>query len=715
MKYSKIIGLFFTVNVLLFACMLIVRWPWIMENFLVGDDLIVIPKAIADQGSWSVSGFAQWFILNNALEFYKNVAKVRFLYLGLFTISASYLYFALRRLINDNIYPLLILLVASLFPVYVDQAIFINGSHPLLGMVFVLTATASLIYLTLSETKKMALVWFILAVFLFFVSLYCSPTTAIVSLGGMILLLYPMPRENIFFKRILLISSSILPPLLKQLHLRSLGTDYNHYSRMEGWTIITPDNMVTQLTRSIKIIFNTIGWQLVIVIASILVVALIVRLTLNAQNKTTIKKKEFLVLLFFFFTLSGLYFAPISILANVQLRYLVGPIFFSILALGVALYIICGVHKHARNFLIVGLCVICVLLINVSKDYATQRFSFSAERQKTIRSFVKEKVAEWKPDSQVILVLNKMPPGFTYGYNHWSTWHLRYITNRTDIIGLIGHNSWLKYNPIIKKYRDHGSEFWTTVETNTGRRMARKQMIGIEENRPTYIYVEQKDGSFVQYDQILVFENDKYQIFSADKNGLALLSNKLFDFKDMCSVLGKKRDTTLIFGSPTVEPYVPSEHFNKLEVLYDGKTFHKLKIPKWKYVNIEMDISSSSSGDIQYLPCTEVSPPMPFLWGAIAIYQVGPNTYRIGNSTIVEKNNSALINIKVFDKCGYLVNSSDGNASFSFGNFFSDSPLIVGRGFKNRYWKGKFNSLKITITDQNDDPIILTTEDIKRY
>ena len=90
------------------------------------------------------------------------------------------------------------------------------------------------------------------------------------------------------------------------------------------------------------------------------------------------------------------------------------------------------------------------MLINVSKDYATKRFSFSAERQKTIQSFVKEKVAEWKPDSQVVLILDKMPPGFTGGYNHWSTRYLRYITNRTDIIGLIGQNSWLKYNPIIK-------------------------------------------------------------------------------------------------------------------------------------------------------------------------------------------------------------------------------------------------------------------------
>jgi hypothetical protein len=473
--------------------------------------------------------------------------------------------------------------------------------------------------------------------------------------------------------------------------------------------------MVTQLIRSIKILFNTLGWQLFAVIVSILIITIIVRFTFKAQNKTLIEKREIFVVSTLFLTMSGFYFAPISILTNVQLRYLLGPTFFATLALGIALYILSDHHKYARKILSAGLGIICIMLINLSKDYATQRFSFSAERQKTIQSFVKEQVAEWTPDSQVVLVLDKMPPGFTGGYNHWSTQYLRFITNRTDIIGLIGHNSWLKFNPIIKKYRDHGSEFWTTVDTPTGSRMARKQMIGIEKNRPTYIYVEQKDDSYVQYDQILVFENDKYQIFSADKNGLTLLSNKLFDFNEMCSVLGKKRDKTLIFGSPTVEPYVLSEHSNKSDVFYDGKTFHKFKPPKGKYVNIEMDISSFSSGEVLYSSYTEISPPMPFLWGKIAIYQVGPNTYRIGNSTIVEKNNRALINLQVFDKCGYMVNSSDGNASFHFGNYFTSARLIVGRGFKNRYWKGKFNSLKITITDHNDDSILLTTEDIKKY
>jgi len=715
MKFSKRIGLFFAVNVLLFVCMLIIRWPWINENFLIADDLIFIPKTLFGQGAWMTSGFAGWFVMNNALEFFKDVAKVRFLYLLLFSMSATFLYFALRKVINDNFYPLLILLMASLFPVYADQAIFINGSHPLLGMVFVLVAIASLFFLVLSERKKAMLLWSLLAGFMFFISLYCTPTTALVSLSGMILLLYPMPKTEFVFKRIMLISSSILPPFIRQIHLKSLGISYNHYSGIEGWTIITPENMVAQLMRSMKIFFATMGVQLFVVIVLILVITIIIKFTFSTQDKIPTKKKELIVLSVFFLTISALYFSPVSILGNVQIRYLLGPIFFATLALGVILYFLFGNHKYARIFFLAGLGIICLMMISVSRDYAKQRFSFSVERQKTIQSFVKDKVDEWEPEAQVVFVLDKMPPSFTSGFNHWSTWYLRYITNRTDLIGIIGHKSWLNYNPVIKKYREHGPEFWTTVKTKSGPRSVRKKMIGIEEKRPTYIYVEEKDGAFVQYNQILIFEDDKYQLFSADKNGLALVSKNPFDFYEMCSGIGEKKDTTLVFGSPVVEPYVPSEIFNKAGVVYDGRTSHKLKIPKGKRVNIEMDISSFSSDDAKYSSYTEVSPPMPFLWGKIAVYQVGPKIYRAGHSTIAEQDGRSLINIRVFDKCGYMVNSSNGNASVGFGDYFSGSPIVVGKGFKNRYWKGKFNALKATIIDQNNNSTVLTMEDIKKY
>ena len=115
-------------------------------------------------------------------------------------------------------------------------------------------------------------------------------------------------------------------------------------------------------------------------------------------------------------------------------------------------------------------------------------------------------------------------------------------------------------------------------------------MIGIEIGKPTYIYVEQNDGKFIQYNQLLSFEDEEYQVYYANEEGLTLQSRGLFEFIELCSALDGKADTTLVFGDPYIKSYQISNELVKSDIYYNGKGFDTITIPEGNYVNFELVI-----------------------------------------------------------------------------------------------------------------------------
>lgn len=692
-----------------FGFMLFARLPWVFENFLISDDLIIVPQALQGDCYWFPSGFLQWFILNNAFAILKDVIKVRIVYLILFSISQTFLYFALKRLINDYLYPFIIISVASLFPIYIDQAIFINGSHPFLGLAFMLFSVGALIHLIMSDRDSRVILYAAISFSMAVASIYCSPTSELAAIGGMALLLYPTGQENARLKRLMIISSSCSPVIIKQIHLGLIDETYNHYTQMYGWVSITWENIITQLNNGLKIIADTTGFQSLISIIILFVIACVVKYIFKRKTKAIYDEKNTLIVSLSFLLMSGLYFAPVSVLTQMKIRYLIGPIFFFSIAIGIAIFCIVRQNNYAKNILIFGLSAICFLFIDSSKDIGIQKFKHLVEKQKAIKGLCKEKSEAWKPDSQVIVICNKIPSGFTNGYNHWSTWFLRHISKRRDIIGLIGSQHWLDENPIISNYADHGEDFWSAEETKQGSRLERKRMVGIETGKPTYIYFEQNDGQFCQYNQLLIFVDEEYQIFSADEEGLNLLTRGLFEFNELCSVLDGKADTTIVFGDPKIKAYKIPRESDYSSVHYNGKGFDAIPIPEGNYAKLELVISSDKIGteNIPYSERTENFPPMPVYWEKLSLYQTSPNTYRIGKSNIFEKNNEAAMCIEVINNCGYMVNPSIGNPTIMLGKYYSKKPLILGRGPKKRYWKGTFKKIRIKVEDLFQRSIVL--------
>ena len=66
----------------------------------------------------------------------------------------------------------------------------------------------------------------------------------------------------------------------------------------------------------------------------------------------------------------------------------------------------------------------------------------------------------------------------------WSTWYLRAVSGRADVLALFGREADLDASPFITAYPDHGEMFWRVANG----RSQRIPMRGLEAGRPLYYY-----------------------------------------------------------------------------------------------------------------------------------------------------------------------------------------------------------------------------------
>jgi hypothetical protein len=134
------------------------------------------------------------------------------------------------------------------------------------------------------------------------------------------------------------------------------------------------------------------------------------------------------------------------------------------------------------------LCILLIALIflNQYKIHHNQDLSYGRllALHTTLKNELHEVAKKWPPNSQVVVLTDTSHNTQTSGFNHWSTWYLRYLANRYDIIGLFGPLPAISQQPFVNQYRDHDPEYWEIIN-NRSRRIP---MVGLEKSRPTFFY-----------------------------------------------------------------------------------------------------------------------------------------------------------------------------------------------------------------------------------
>ncbi|MEA5536125.1 hypothetical protein, partial [Crocosphaera sp. XPORK-15E] len=214
---------------------------------------------------------------------------------------------------------------------------------------------------------------------------------------------------------------------------------------------------------------------------------------------------------------------PIIVLTSVASRYLYALGIF----LWLCLFLVADRLIKQFNLKYLGFIVIMIILIgNVFANYNLHEgYRENAQLQSTLSAFIKKEQANWKNQGQIMFIVKSNPKNFTNGYNHWSTWFLRYHSNRNDINGIIGTKSMMTFEPFIEKYQDHSQDFWTISDNRGKLKSSRKGMIGIMPDKPIYIY--QFDANNVPIKQIkwiMIVDKDNSRLYSATSDGVILVS-----------------------------------------------------------------------------------------------------------------------------------------------------------------------------------------------
>ena len=138
-------------------------------------------------------------------------------------------------------------------------------------------------------------------------------------------------------------------------------------------------------------------------------------------------------------------------------------------------------------------------------------------------------------------------------------------------------------------------------------------------------------------------------------------------------------------------------------IVFDGQSVIRGdKTPLIQPYKIEVALKSGRD-DVAVSP-TEDTPPMPFLAGHFAVYQIG-NSYRVlsGGEQIAVIEGTAL-EVQDFT---FSVDENDvgsmfvGNEQYWSGEISRPVPLVIGQGFKNRYWEGEISKFKVYIGELN--------------
>jgi len=516
-----------------FICHLVLKRVAIFGNILMQDDLILFPKAIL-----GIHGGGGWHYDLSAYLLQSLVLQ-KVYYLFLFSISAVLLWLILYRFFQRKGILLAALLLAFLAPMTVGQAIFISGSHPAVGLV--MSGIGFLLsYRALCGNHKygirvllaiLAAVFYLSAAIFsnFFYLIFLAP------------LLFPWWHNEYLMGSkwklvgLLLISTFAVPLVQLTRHFLFHQSIVSHYAGMLGWTDYSLTNVINQFTKFFQAFSGQFGIPVLFLFLVLLVLILGIFLSRPKREEPKYNRNEtphYVSGLLFLSAVFVLTMAPISATVFMHYRYVIVPgVFLILLAFLVLDYAANGLNRKYTSLLsgktstylwLIGLLVLVGLVFNGyyrTYDAYDRIYGNLIKTEIILENFILKEQHDWEENAQIMILVKDFPARYTSGYNHWSTWYLRYIAKRQDVIGLIGQEGWLVHYPFVDEYRDHGEEYWREIQREGTPFMARKRMVGLEQGRPTHIYrVEESHIEVINW--IKIQDAARIDLYHATVNGI---------------------------------------------------------------------------------------------------------------------------------------------------------------------------------------------------
>lgn len=673
---------------------------YIFSDFVYQDDTIYISKAFFnhDMDAPELIQYPLISLLSGA----QSITLIRIVWLVFFSANAAFIAAIFAHHTNQKVLPVLLGVCIGFLTISADQVIFITGSHPMLALSFIL---ASLFLF--SRTNHLHGARLILSsvgvMTLLLLASFSSPTALLAPLALPIWLFVnwlASPRADKNLNEVLVAIGFC--SLTAYIVFVTRGVGKYHYSGIEGWINITPSQVFTNLFIAfdkVVSIFITSSSTITIVyiftVASIVMcitysILLAVKCSNECKNINLTRNSSLWLLAINSLSMAALLFGPASITTSLVNRYLIGPsTLTAIFIFAIVLVMLEPIVKWKNICLSSVFILLAGLNIVRTWQIYNEQYAPYFRFHESVSELANNEQAKWSEDKQILILTSKNSKSPTSGYNHWSTWYLRLLTGKENLIGIIGSPADITGSPFVGNYRDFDSNYWKVVNG----RSRRIRMIGFEKERPIYAYQENDLGQFEEVDYLAISDNEKIRYIA---HGLSF--NTKIDQKSLIDICNDSVTSKIFVWPGTSQiPFIntgpntfPTQLENTME--FNGEEFIKfnLDLPTNSVVRIRMEITPAKI--IEKETYSDVSPPMPVLTDQFAIYQHPHGfTFADRNSQsswkISSENDSADLRFYGVEGCAIIVwfgNKVLGSiASRKVGGNW-----VIGRGFKQRYWAG---------------------------
>ena len=520
------------VFLVIFICHLVLKSDAIFGNFLIADDLILFPRAIL-----GIDGGSGWHYHLSAYLLQSLVLQ-KVYYLFLFSISAVLLWLILYRFFQRKGILLAALLVAFLAPMTVDQGIFISGSHPAVGLA--MSGIGFLLsYRALCGNHKYG-IRVLLAILAGIFYLFAALFSTLFPLIFLAPLLFPWWHNKYLvgskWKLVgLLLISTFTVPLVQFIRYSLFNARIvSHYHSIQGWVDYSLTNVINQGIKFFQTFTEQFGIAALFLLLALLVLIFGIFLNRPKGEEPKYNRSEtphFVAGLLFLSAVFVLTMAPISATVFMWYRYVLVPGIFVILLAFLALdYALNGLNKKytflqsSKIYACLSLIVLLILVGFVFNSYYRACDTYHRSYDNLIKTelmlenFILNEQHDWEENAQIVILVEDFPGEFTAGFNHWSTWYLRFISKRQDVIGLIGQEKWLKHYPFVDEWRNYGEEYFYETERAGKPFTSKIKMKGLELERPTYIY--RIEENVIEVNWIKIQDGEQIHLYHATVNGI---------------------------------------------------------------------------------------------------------------------------------------------------------------------------------------------------
>lgn len=676
---------------------------YIFSDFLFHDDAIYVSKSLFSVPDYVRSNPILFHVIGfvgymNSIPVFKILTA---LWSALVTGLIAVVFFWISgRLILSG----LTALAAVSYPISMDQAFFVSGSHPTFGTIFATLALAAFFIGWVGSDRRFIVGSAIAGVSGLMAAL-SSPTMILMTTAPAIWLAIAAMLQWRGSRRLVIGLSMFLVPLA--VHLWHGFGEY-HYSGVKGWTEYSLQNIFGRLQDSLDLIFyknweTAAGWLIgVYLVALIVILALVIHtgwkggvVKARREPRWHLEVRDLVLFLILAVVGAALSFGPASITTSLLPRYVVGP--FLLAAFGMGAVMVWALQRASAPvggavvLALVGLSAVHLVHRGEVRD---ARFAAYLDAHNKIRAMVEAEANQWPERGQVVIILPAGLASPTAGFNHWSTWYLRALTGSKELIGLIGSGASLNQRPFVEAYADHGPEYWSM----RGDRSARIPMRGLEEGRPLFAYSSEDRDDPLASTPIAFVSTRGVALFA--RGDLPNLARAEWE-RASCGDRPLRSNSVVWAVESDDAPNLhapPPEAGTGQAMAFDGTHYEirTIDVPRGQWFELAFTLSSAQK--METISYSETTPFMPVLSDVIAIYQT-PEGFRLSsrqankNWNIFDEGAGVRIELQGISGC-YMVLSANNNILGVLDPPSPSGTWIFGKGFMQRYWSGEV-ALKI--------------------